>query len=88
MFVCGTFFVLPTVNSVVKSTTCIVRKMMNLSPSDSHQGLIKLWQHDKPLFTLKFHFVLQIRAWLVAIGHSFGFGTVIAKLWRIYIIFK
>ena len=30
--------------------------------------------------------MLQIHAWLIAVGFSLGVGTVIAKLWRIYIV--
>ena len=32
--------------------------------------------------------LMQVRVWLLSIGHSLGFGTVIAKLLRIYYIFK
>ena len=33
-------------------------------------------------------FFFQLRFWLLSLGHSLGFGSVIAKLLRIYYIFK
>ena len=66
--------IIPTLNTRVVSALCIVcmLKCNNLLACDIHIDFS----------------AFQIRIWLLPIGHSFGFGTVIAKLVRIYYIFK
>lgn len=70
------FYFLPVTSNLAVQARCIVS-------ANLHTHFLRLLP-----FHVKALCMMQIEHWLFTIGYSIAFGTVLAKMWRVYQIFN
>lgn len=73
LYISVIFFVFPTTNPLVSTFACHVSKIRLLPSRDITITVV--------------HLFFQFRIWTQTLGYFLCFGTIVAKMWRIYFIF-